>query len=85
MTLRFQPFAGPIPGPEEVEIMAKELRENPGKWALIGSCSTPGAARQRAYAIRKGRQKGFEPAGAFRAESHTMLGQYVVYAVYVGS
>ena len=81
---RFDGPADPLPGAKRLAEFADKLRENFGEWALLGCSSSPNRANQRAYIIRHGIQKGFEPAGSFESESRTLFGEHRIYARYVG-
>jgi len=63
--------------------IAKALRQNPGKWAIVRQ---DGQGNLAVY-IRQGKVKGFAPAGSFEAVSRANgLGRNhaTVYARYVG-
>jgi hypothetical protein len=88
--IRFERPAPKAPrSTESITAFAEKLRSRPGEWALFGALETASYARQRAYEIRRALQGGstryFGPAGAFEAESRTMLGQHRVYVRYVGA
>lgn len=68
------------------ENFARELRDHPGRWALLGvHPGTSGSARTEAWSIRNARSRPeFSPAGAYEAEVQTMLGERRIYVRYVG-
>ncbi|MEU8907038.1 hypothetical protein [Streptomyces mirabilis] len=84
--IRFEFPAPSIPLPPETrEAFVAALRARPGAWALMGQHSSPGAARQTAYSIRRAvRTRCFRPAGAFEAEAKSVMGEHRVYVRYVG-
>jgi hypothetical protein len=49
--------------------VAAELREHPGKWAVIAEYAHPNQASSIAQRIKKGTLSGFAPAGSFDAKS----------------
>lgn len=64
--------------------LAGELRDNPGKWALIFE-GDPGRATTLATNIRLGRVTPFSPAGEFDAVQRSRGSRVTaVYARYVG-
>lgn len=62
------------------DLIAAVLRENPGRWARLGT-GTSGIVTH----IRRGRAPAFRPAGAFEATTRGRKGtQATVYIRYVG-
>ena len=80
MTLRFE--NPPRPGGSRTDWgqVAAELRENPGKWALVGTAPTKGAAAAKAYQIKTAKAVPFTPAGSFDATSRAVDGEFRIYA-----
>jgi hypothetical protein len=87
-----RPNSGAAPSPE---LMAKAalLRENEGKWAIIGYAEKLPQSSALAHRINKGISRAFAPAGTFEAVSRPVSGvkdeegnEYggAVYARYVG-
>lgn len=68
---------------QSVAAFTAALRNKPGQWALFGKYTTAGSMRQGAYEIRHGIRPHFQ-GGGFQAEARTMLGEFRVYARYVG-
>jgi hypothetical protein len=63
--------------------IAKALRQNPGKWAIVRRDGQGNLA----IFIRRGQVKGFAPAGSFEAVSRANglgRGHATIYARYVG-
>lgn len=69
--------------------IAKSLRENPGKWAVVRAESSQTWAKAAAGAlasnIRGGRNANYLPAGTFEAVHEEKDGMLRVYARYLGS
>jgi hypothetical protein len=63
---------------------ARELRERPEEWAIVGVYAHSGSAGAVALQVRKGSIAAYEPAGAFEAKARTVNGEARVYARYVG-
>lgn len=91
-TLRFEAPAEPVTlrqgGSRDVredrEWAARTLRANPGRWALLGRWPGGDTSRQHAFLIRNG-GPGWRMFGAgFEVQAHTMLGEFRIYARYVG-
>lgn len=60
---------------------AAALRGNPDTWAVVpNEYTSEGAAKTAALSIRRGKLKGFEPAGAYT----TAVDGLTVYVKYVG-
>jgi hypothetical protein len=59
---------------------SSELRQNPGRWALLTTKPTPRAAWSTVWAINTGHLTAFRPAGHFEAYSRGTD----VYARYLG-
>lgn len=68
-----------------LDAYAAELRNNPGRWSLMGRRDTGGAARQWAYEVRTALRASFSPAGAFEADARTVCGEHRIYVRYVGA
>lgn len=91
INVHFETPATPAPlSQESLAAFADALRERPGMWAFLRSCTTPGSAGQSAYEIRKAARnyrpfKPFSPAGDFEAEARTIFGEHRVYVRYVGT
>lgn len=90
MEIRFESPTPPVLRSEEsLMAFALALRSRPGEWALLGALSSANYARQRAYEIRNAMQGGaapfFGPAGAFEAQSRSLLGECRVYVRFVGT
>lgn len=66
---------------------AQQLRDNPGKPAVIKSFPVHSGSQPRdlVAAINLGKYTAFRPAGAFEAESHTEGDVVNVYAKYTGN
>lgn len=64
--------------------VAEQLREVPGKWALVCDESEWGYAGGIAGQIINGRLAAFRPAGTFAATTRTVDGKYRVYARFIG-
>src|SRR5690349_20284852 len=62
--------------------VAEELREHPGRWALV----LAGGAANTAFAslIRSGGLPAYRPAGSFQAAFRTVADEQRVYARFVG-
>ena len=61
--------------------VAAQLKENPGKWALLEEVQT----RSSATMIRRGNHKAYQPDGSFEAVAQARSdGAYDVYARYIG-
>lgn len=76
----------PAPGRRRTthSLIAAQLRQRPGEWALIATRATPGNASSTAQAIRTARLSSYAPRGAFESAARTEKGVYGVYARYVG-
>jgi len=90
-----EPPKGRNRGPSRVShaIIAAQLRERPGIWAVIDKRATARSAANTAHAIRIARNmKAYAPAGAYEAMARTVpvledgkrVTEYRVYARYVG-
>lgn len=91
-------FEDPPPNGREARashaIVAAQLREKPGQWALVDRRSTARNAASTAYAIAHARgMRHYAPEGAFEAMSRTVhiknpdgtrRTEYRVYSRYVG-
>lgn len=93
-------FEDPPPGREHVRqqshaIIAAQLRERPGQWALVATKATSHKAAALAYAIRTARNlRHYAPAGAYEAVARSVRvtdpgsererTEYRVFARYVG-
>ena len=69
-------------------IVAAQLREKPGQWALVDRRSTANLAASSAYNIRHAEVKWYEPAGSFESTSRVAVDgestEYQVWARFVG-
>lgn len=59
---------------------AHQLRDNPGKWAVVGSYGSESSASSMARTIRTGATNAWKPGGAYEAVARGRA----VYARYVG-
>lgn len=85
-TLRFEgppPAAYGTPKGHHTDA-ARELRERPGEWAVIGTYAHSGSASAVALQVRKGAIPAYEPAGTFEAKARTVDREARVYARFVG-
>jgi hypothetical protein len=64
--------------------IARELRDQPHRWALVAECPARTGANV-ARRMRQGVTAGFRPAGAFEAEVRDTPEGSSVWARYVGS
>lgn len=64
--------------------VAKELRDNPGRWGVIWEGDDPGYAANLASSVQVGRYPSFRPGGSFEAVSRKRDGVARVYARFVG-
>lgn len=84
----FEPLPPPTggrgtPRARALAALAADLTAAPGQWARVGTYGTAESARTTASLIRRGRLAVFGPAGAFEAESRSVLGEHSVWARYV--
>lgn len=67
-------------------VIAADLRERPGEWALVRIYGTDrtaaGSARSAAAVIARGHNAAYGPAGAFEAVTRTVDGEVRLYARY---
>jgi hypothetical protein len=63
---------------------ARELKLNPGRWALIKTYDTSHQARSMVTFINKGKLKAFRPEGSYHATSRQEGDDFNVYAYYSG-
>lgn len=77
-------FAGRTRSNRDYAELAKQLRANPGRWAVVAERGDQTTATR----IRQGVLKDFRPAGAFEAVTNSIEGEPAhrrkVYARYVG-
>lgn len=74
-------------GPRRTEFwraVAEQLREHPGRWALVCDGERWNYAGGVAGQIINGRITAFRPAGHFEATTRSTIGDFQVYARYVG-
>lgn len=64
--------------------IADQLRDHPGRWALVREADRQNAAASLAGVIREGRTVCFAPRGDFDACTRAVDGRYRVYARYLG-
>jgi hypothetical protein len=65
--------------PIDHDLIAAELRSNPGEWALIPAASTGLAGH-----IRRGDVRAYRPPRTFEAVRRDVDGEICIYARYVG-
>jgi hypothetical protein len=63
---------------------AKELKERPGEWAIVGVYAHSGSSSAVARQLRAGLIPAYAPAGTFEAMARTIDGEARVYARFVG-
>lgn len=69
--------------PDMNQLIAKQLKSNPGKWGIIKESDKPHTVAM-VTVINQGKSPAFAPAGAFKAASRTKNGKVTIYAQYVG-
>jgi hypothetical protein len=75
----------PVPGVHDA--FARELRANPGQWAVWKTYTGEGAwnrAGPAAQSVRTGRVQSFRPGGTYEATARSEADGVVIYARYVG-
>lgn len=64
------------------ELIAFQLRQRPGSWALIHELKRSPALPTE---INQGKQRAYRPAGAYESVSRQVDGMFRIYARYVGA
>lgn len=65
-------------------LIAAQLRQRPGQWALIATRSSASTAGSTAHSIRTGKIKPYGPEGTYEAAARTVDGEHQVHARYMG-
>ncbi|MFG3509681.1 hypothetical protein ACGF5F_29735 [Streptomyces sp. NPDC047821] len=66
------------------DAIARQLRANPARWAMVALCRSSGNARSMASNIRVGKTLAYTPAGDFDAVVREVDDEVRVYARYLG-
>jgi hypothetical protein len=85
-TLKFEsppPSRSASPKGHHIEV-AKELKERPGEWAIVGVYAHSGSSSAVARQLRAGLIPAYAPPGSFEAMARTIDGEARVYARFVG-